>query len=113
MNPARQILFRDVCIFDGRHNGLSESSNVLVRDELIEKISPEAIIAEGATIVEAGDRTLMPGLIDAHVHLDINRDIQDIVLHADRSDLAIRSTVVARDMLMDGWTSVRDRKSVV
>ena len=108
MTSERQILFRDVRIFDGHNNGLSGPSHVLVRGELIEKISPDAIHAEGAAIIEGGNRTLMPGLIDAHVHLDINKDIQDIVLHADRSDLAIRSTVVARDLLMDGWTSVRD-----
>ena len=108
MESSKPILFSDVRIFDGRGDSLSEPKNVLVRGELIDTISCGSFTDQDIDIIEGSGRTLMPGLIDTHVHLDINRDIQDIVLHADRSDLAIRSTVVARDMIMDGWTSVRD-----
>ena len=54
MTSERQILFRDVRIFDGHNNGLSGPSHVLVRGELIEKISPDAIHAEGAAIIDDG-----------------------------------------------------------
>src|SRR5204862_6491150 len=61
------VLFQNVRIFDGKNGGLSAPSNVLVRSNKIEKISPAAIAAD-AQVIEGGQRVLMPGLIDAHWH---------------------------------------------
>ncbi|WP_338128992.1 hypothetical protein [Bradyrhizobium brasilense] len=73
MSPAAQaqqdsaILFRSVRIFDGKTSALSAPSNVLVRNNKIEKISAAAITVD-AQVIEGGERVLMPGLIDAHWH---------------------------------------------
>jgi imidazolonepropionase-like amidohydrolase len=57
-----------VRIFDGKGDSLSTPSNVLIKGNIIERISTEAITAEPGVTVIAGNgrtRTLMPGLIDA------------------------------------------------
>ena len=61
-------LFENVRIFDGKSEALSASMNVLVRGNIIEKISKDPIPIDGnssAKIIAGGGRTLMPGLIDA------------------------------------------------
>ena len=52
-----------------RAGSLSAPSNVLVKGNIIERISTTPIAAEpGVAVVAGGGRTLMPGLIDAHWH---------------------------------------------
>ena len=61
-------LFTDALIFDGVSRELREG-HVLVEDGLIKEVSDTPISASADTRVEAGGRTLMPGLIDLHVHI--------------------------------------------
>jgi hypothetical protein len=64
-------LFQNVRIFNGKSATLSAPSNVLVRDNIIERISSGAInVGDAANIqvIAGGGRVLMPGLIDAHWH---------------------------------------------
>jgi imidazolonepropionase-like amidohydrolase len=55
-------------VFDGESPELARL-DVLVADGVIQEVSPSPISAEGATRLDLGGRTLMPGLIDAHVHV--------------------------------------------
>src|ERR1700754_3612831 len=70
---AKAVLFQNVRIFDGKSDTLLPPSNVLVRDNKIEKVSTAAIAAEGAERIDGGGRVLMPGLIDAHWHAMLAR----------------------------------------
>src|SRR5688572_13902849 len=66
---ASATLFQNVRIFDGKGVSLSAPSNVLIRGNIIERISTKPIAAEpGVTVIAGNGRTLMPGLIDAHWH---------------------------------------------
>ena len=71
-------LFNNVRVFDGKGTSLSEPTNVLVRGNLIERISRTPIPVDRSattTIIDGGGRTLMPGLIDNHWHaMLIRRD---------------------------------------
>jgi len=68
-----QTLINNVNIFDGKTNKLTKGMNVLIVDNLIETISNDSIeVDESATVIEGEGRTLMPGLIDNHVHLMLN-----------------------------------------
>ena len=102
-------LFQNVRIFDGKSSSLSAPSDVLVKGNVIERISAVTIDAEpGTTVIAGGGRTLMPGLIDAHWHAmliavnpaqSINDDVgYNNLLAADE----------ASDTLMRGFTTVRD-----
>jgi len=79
------VLFQNVRIFDGRSDGLSAPSHVLVRDNRIEKISTAPIPVDAArTITLSGEgRVLMPGLIDAHWHAMLIRVIPATALSND------------------------------
>lgn len=108
---ATAVLFENVRIFDGKGHPLSEPSHVLVRGHTIERISatPIAIDAMPETrVIRGGGRTLMPGLIDAHTHLMFATLPQRAVLSGDLGFLNVAAVKAADDMLMRGFTSVRD-----
>jgi imidazolonepropionase-like amidohydrolase len=66
---ASATLFQNVRIFDGKTASLSAPSNVLIKGNIIERISTAPIAAEpGVTVIAGNGQTLMPGLIDAHWH---------------------------------------------
>lgn len=57
---------RGVAVFDGRE--LRRGMTVIVSDGRIERVGREIDVAEGMATVDGADRTLLPGLIDAHTH---------------------------------------------
>ena len=58
---ASATLFQNVRIFDGKGASLSAPSNVLIKGNIIERISTEPIAAEpGVTVIAGNGRTLMP-----------------------------------------------------
>jgi imidazolonepropionase-like amidohydrolase len=68
-NAPDQTLFTNVHVFDGVKDKRIENANVLIEGNLIKSISTDRIDAGGATVIDGGGRTLMPGLTDTHVHL--------------------------------------------
>lgn len=103
--------FRDVRIFDGLSDQLSERSDVLVENGVIARIRPagaDALSNADAVVVEGAGRTLMPGLIDAHAHLAFGTLAATDLLTADPGYIAIHAALAARDMLLRGFTSARD-----
>ena len=107
--PA-QVLFEDVRVFDGTSDRLTAKTNVLVEGNLIKSIGSSVKAGPGATVIDGGGRTLMPGLIDNHVHLLLSGTPESIPgREAMRWDqLAAIGVVNAREYLMDGFTTVRD-----
>jgi imidazolonepropionase-like amidohydrolase len=104
------VLFSNVKVFNGVDDKLIKA-DVLVENNLIKQVSEEplAIIASAnATIIDGGGRTLMPGLIDGHSHVMINADYIVLERDMDITDITIRSEIVMKRYLMDGFTTVRD-----
>lgn len=109
--PKSVTVFSNVRIFDGKSDKLSPPSHVLVRGNVIEKISTAPIPADrraDTTLIDGGGRTLMPGLIDNHAHITFNTLPTLLMATADPGYLQIRATVNAKNMLLSGFTSVRD-----
>lgn len=105
------VLFSDVRIFDGVSAGLSAPSHVLVRGNAIAAVSAQPIPAEPGeqqTEIDGAGRVLMPGLIDAHAHVAFTTVPTQVAMTADATYLGYRGVLAARDMLMRGFTSVRD-----
>ena len=104
-----QTLFTNVNIFNGTDERLYENHQVLVEGKLIKAISASPIeTREGATVIDGGGRTLMPGMIDGHAHVMINAHFDTVEKDMDLTDLAYRAKVVSERFLLDGFTSVRD-----
>jgi imidazolonepropionase-like amidohydrolase len=61
------ILFHDARVFDGTR--VLEKTDVLVRGGVIAAVGKDLAAPEGAQIIEAGGKTLLPGLIDSHTHV--------------------------------------------
>ena len=105
-------LFQDVRVFDGKGEGVSGPSDVLVRGNTIERVAPAGSIppgaAVGATVIPGGGRVLMPGLIDAHWHTMLLALPADVAIFADIGFLNLVAGVNAEATLLRGFTSVRD-----
>jgi imidazolonepropionase-like amidohydrolase len=103
-------LFENVRIFDGTSAALSAPSNVLIRGNVIERISTTPIAVDrraDTRIVAGGGRTLMPGLIDAHWHAMLAA----VTPAESFGDVGYNNLVAASeatDTLMRGFTTVRD-----
>ena len=103
------IVIRNVNVFDGVNEELHKDQDVLIVGGIIQQLDDTAIDRpEGAQIIDGDGRTLMPGMIDVHTHLAITTALDEIHGNITPEENAIRSTVIARDFLVDGFTSVRD-----
>lgn len=107
----KPVLFTNVNVFDGKSPALAKGMNVLVEGGMIKTIGAEAIDApEGATVIDGAGKTLMPGLIDAHVHIFMTASTLADLSSPDAKpeELFKRAEVEATAMLMRGFTTVRD-----
>ena len=103
-----QTLFRNFRMLDPERDETVGGFELLVEGERIKEVSEKPIKASGATAVDCGGRTLMPGLIDSHVHVVLSevylRQLENIPLTL----MTARSMVLMSAMLDRGFTTVRD-----
>ena len=111
VNAGPVTLFSNVRIFDGKSDKLSAPSYVLVRGDVIEKISTTPIPTDrraDTVLIDGGGRTLMPGLIDNHWHTMFVRPTVAQLLNGDVGHLNLVAGAEANDTLMRGFTTIRD-----
>jgi imidazolonepropionase-like amidohydrolase len=102
------LILRNARIFDGHAADCPEGMSVLVADGLIQEVSDRPVKAGGARVIDVAGRTLMPGLIDAHVHAyasDVNVHRIEALGAPYRTAHAVRMLGFALDC---GFTTVRD-----
>jgi imidazolonepropionase-like amidohydrolase len=97
-----------VKVFDGTSDTLTASTSVLVVGNKVEKIGGGLAAPEKATVIDAGGRTLMPGLIDAHWHAMLVRPTPTEALTWDVGYANLVAGAEATDTLRRGFTTVRD-----
>lgn len=101
-------LIRNAHVFDGTSPDLSDATSVLVDGGKILEIGSSVVAPDDALVIDAGGRTLMPGLIDAHWHSMLNFWPISKVFNADFGLLSIYAAHYAGDVLRRGFTTVRD-----
>ena len=104
------VEYRAARIFDGFSEQIMEDGAVLVEDGRIVSVGAAREPSTGTGVVDLGDATLLPGLIDAHVHLvwSASAEPHEVVKRETRALTALRCANNAALHLHAGVTTVRD-----
>ena len=103
-----QYLFKNFQMLDPEQDELRGGHEVLVEGDRIKEVSGRPIKAPDATVIDCGGRTLMPGLIDSHVHVVLSEVSIPRLENVPLTLMTARAAVLMRGMLDRGFTSVRD-----
>ena len=68
MTPKR-IVVRNAKVFDSVAGAMRPGSTIVIEGERFAAVTQEPIAVDGAEVIDAGGRAVLPGLIDAHVHV--------------------------------------------
>jgi imidazolonepropionase-like amidohydrolase len=105
---VESILFKNAAVLDPARGELREAHHVLVENGLIKEVSDRPLQSASSRVIDLGGKTLMPGLIDLHVHVvavQLNLSQQ---VHMPNVLVTLRSVPIMRSMLRRGFTTVRD-----
>lgn len=106
---AKTILIKNVELFNGFEQNTMKA-NLLIVDNLIQTISTSEIAADPSSVqvIDGQGKLVMPGLIDAHVHLLFESVPQSQAMLADYAMLNLMAAESAEKQLLRGFTTVRD-----
>jgi imidazolonepropionase-like amidohydrolase len=109
-NPSPHLIVLHAArMLDIEAGKLITPGEVLVDGEKIVEAGASVKHPAGAEVIDLGDRTLLPGLIDAHIHLFLHPGAEDLqTVEESVPQRTIIATLAARDDLMAGFTAERD-----
>jgi imidazolonepropionase-like amidohydrolase len=102
------FLIRNGHVLDPVQGVLLENHEVLIEDGVVREVSAQPIRSANAQVIDAAGRTVMPGLIDCHVHVVFSQINLGLLAGAPQVTVALRALPILRDMLRRGFTTVRD-----
>lgn len=110
---AEVVVLKAARMFDGRSDTSVPNAVIVVEGGTIKAAGSGLPVPAGARVIDLGDATLLPGFIDAHVHLtgESSDDWYRAAVEGLRrtvAEKAIRATEYARRTLMAGFTTVRN-----
>lgn len=95
-------------LIDGLSSTPRLDAVVLIEDDHIVAVGDRSIIPSGTEVIELGDATLLPGLINAHEHpLMYADDYQPAMLESSSAYKALMGLAGLQRLLLAGWTGVR------
>ena len=107
--PPHPIVLHAARLLDIKTGKVIKPGEVLVQGDRILEVGTTVKRPAGAEVMELGDRTLMPGLIDTHIHLFLHPGAEDLqTVQESVPRRTIMATLAARDDLMAGFTAERD-----
>jgi imidazolonepropionase-like amidohydrolase len=106
---AHSIVLHAARLLDIESGRILRPGEVLVQGERIAEAGPKVAHPAGAETIDLGDSTLLPGLIDAHVHLFLHPGAEDLqTVEESVPQRTILALLAARADLMAGFTAERD-----
>ncbi len=106
--PPRRLAIRNARLFDSERARFIDHATVVVEDDRIAAVTQESLAVDDAAVIDAGGRALLPGLIDAHVHVvAASHDLVGLALQPP-SLVGAEAGRIMRGMLRRGFTTVRD-----
>lgn len=107
--PADVTVLHAARLLDVESGRVLSPGEVLIKGERIVEAGTTVKHPSGAVVIDLGDRTLLPGLIDAHIHLFLHPGAEDLqTVQESVPQRTIVATLAARDDLMAGFTAERD-----
>jgi len=104
-----ELVLRAARLLDVAGGRLVAPGEILVKGERITAVGASVPHPPGAVIINLGDATLMPGLIDVHVHLFLHPGAEDLqTVEESVPERTISAVLAARDDLLAGFTAERD-----
>ena len=108
-SESHPIVLHASRLLDVESSKIVSPGEVLIQGERIVEAGTSVKHPAGAQVIDLGDRTLLPGLIDAHVHLFLHPGAEDLqTVQESVPQRTIMATLAARDDLMGGFTAERD-----
>ncbi len=101
-------LFQNGRFLDPRRDELLDGIEVVIEDATVKEVAERPIAAASATRIDLRGRTLMPGLIDAHIHVVLTEVNLRLLSDVPLTLLAAKGSVAMRAMLHRGFTTLRD-----
>jgi imidazolonepropionase-like amidohydrolase len=106
---AHPIVLHAARLLDIKNGRMIKPGEVLVQDDRILEVGASVKHPPDAEVIDLGDRTLLPGLIDAHIHLFLHPGAEDLqTVQESVPQRTITATLAARDDLFAGFTAERD-----
>jgi imidazolonepropionase-like amidohydrolase len=108
---AQRTLIHCGTLIDGKNKQTQSQVTVVVKDNKIISVDKGFTAAAGDDkVIDLRSKTVMPGLIDMHVHLENETSKDQLVKRftQNEADIAFQSTIYAKKSLMAGFTTVRD-----
>jgi imidazolonepropionase-like amidohydrolase len=107
--PPHPIVLHAARLLDVKAGKVIKPGEVLVQGDRIIEVRTSVKHPAGAEVIDLGDRTLMPGLIDTHIHLFLHPGAEDLqTVQESIPQRTIMATLAARDDLLAGFTAERD-----
>jgi imidazolonepropionase-like amidohydrolase len=107
---AQVTVVRAGRLVDSDSGTVLSNQMILISGNKIQAVGPELTIPAGAKVIDLLDKTVLPGLIDCHTHVADGQSDGDPfnVLRKTASQIVLESVPNARNMLLSGFTTVRD-----
>jgi imidazolonepropionase-like amidohydrolase len=106
---AHPIVLHAARLLDVESGRITTPGEILIQGDAIKEVGAKVSRPANAEILELGDTTLLPGLIDAHVHLFLHPGAEDLQTVTESvPQRTITATIAARDDLLAGFTAERD-----
>jgi imidazolonepropionase-like amidohydrolase len=103
-----QLLFRNFQLLEPEVGALQGGFELLVEGDKVREASDKPIKSAGADVIDCGGRTMMPGLIDSHVHVTLSEVNIGFLEAIPLTLMTARAARLMLGMLNRGFTSVRD-----
>jgi imidazolonepropionase-like amidohydrolase len=108
-NQTHSVVLHAARILDVANGRVTSPGEVLVSGERITEVGAKVSRPAGAEVIDLGDTTLMPGLIDAHIHLFLHPGEEDMqTVNESVPQRTIIAVTAAKADLMAGFTAERD-----
>lgn len=104
------LVLRAARLYDGSGGAPLEDAAILIEGNRIRQVGHrgEVVLPDGADIIDLGERSLAPGMIDAHTHLNGNSELRSVPSDLEAEGYrALHASAEARCMLEAGITAAR------